>query len=319
MTYNKINKIREIKVDSSNNERIDVYLSQILNDFSRSHIQKLIAQKLVQLNSKIALKRDIVKLGDIILIQIPEPEILEVVPQDIKLDIIFEDEYLIVINKPRGLVVHPANGHSDNTLVNALLYHCGNNLSDINGVFRPGIIHRIDKDTTGLLVVAKTQSAHIALSEQLKEHNMQREYLALVHGIINRDFQKIDLNIGRSSKDRKKMAITSSDSGKRAVTNLEVIKRFDKNINNKFTYLKCKLETGRTHQIRVHMAYINHSVVGDKTYGLNKKIDNNLQGQLLHAYKIKFIHPKTGQQLEFTTKIPEDFELVLEKLNKLDL
>lgn len=286
--------------------RIDKYLASLDNGLTRSYIQKLISDGCVKVNGKICGKKTTVKCGDIIETEMPAPAELKAVPQNLELNIVYEDNDVIVVNKPRGMVVHPAPGNPDGTLVNALLYHCRGRLSSINGVIRPGIVHRIDKDTSGLLMVAKNDEAHLGLSEQIKEHSFKREYIALAKGIINDDKGRIDRPIGRNTKDRKKMAVTYCNS-KEAITDFEVLKRY-----NKHTLLRCTLYTGRTHQIRVHLASIGHPIAGDKVYGPNdRQIFDN--GQLLHAALLGFVHPKTGEYMEFTADIPDDFKEVLKK------
>lgn len=291
----------------SENNRIDKYLAEAFNGKSRSYIQGLIEKENIKVNGKSIKSNYKVKENDEIVIDMPEPLELEVVAEDIPLDILYEDNDVIVINKPQGMVVHPAPGNYTKTLVNALLYHC-KDLSTINGVIRPGIVHRIDKDTTGVLVVAKNDEAHNFLSKQLQTHSMKREYIALVEGRLKEDTGTINKPIGRNKKDRLKMGIV--DDGKRAVTHYEVLERY-KNT----TLIKCVLETGRTHQIRVHMASIGHPLVGDEVYGF-KKQRFKLQGQVLHAKTLGFIHPKTKEYMEFTTNLPEYYNNLIEKLRK---
>lgn len=288
---------------SAKNERLDKYISDTVSDISRSYAAKLITDGLVKVNGKAAEKKYKLSGGEEIEILLPEPENMSVEAENIPLDIVYEDKELLVINKPQGMVVHPAAGNYSGTLVNALMYHCPNELSAINGVIRPGIVHRIDKDTAGLLVVAKNNDAHLKLSEQLKERKAIRKYWALVNGNIKEDSGTINRPIARSSADRKKMAVVSG--GREAITHYNVIERF-----GAYTLTECILETGRTHQIRVHMAYIHHSIVGDKTYGI-KKERFNLSGQLLFAKTIGFIHPKTGELMSFEADIPDYFEKVL--------
>ena len=249
-----------------------------------------------------------VKKGDMIDISVPDPVSIDIEPEDIALDIIYEDDDVILVNKPKGMVVHPAPGHYSGTLVNGLMYHFGSSLSGINGEFRPGIVHRIDMDTTGVLVVCKNDNAHRALSEQLHEHSITRKYYAIVHGNIADDEGTVDAPIGRSPKDRKKMAINTRN-GRRAVTHYRVLERF----GGRYTYIECQLETGRTHQIRVHMAYIGHPILGDEVYG-PKKCPYKLQGQTLHAGVLGFIHPSTGEYVEFKAELPEYFKELLIKL-----
>ena len=289
--------------------RIDRYISANLPDISRSSAVKLIEEGNVTVNGNTVNKSFLVSSEDEIEIYPSEPEVYDVEPENIELDIIYEDDDLLVVNKPKDMVVHPAAGHYSNTLVNALLYHCKDSLSGINGVLRPGIVHRIDKNTSGLLVVAKNDKAHESLSQQIKDHTITREYRAVVYGNIKDDKGTVDLPIGRNKKDRKKMCVTQENS-REAVTHYEVIERL-----NDFTYIKCILETGRTHQIRVHMAYIGHPVAGDDVYG-PKKVITQLNGQCLHAYKLGFNHPSTGEYMEFTCDLPQVFTDFLEKLRK---
>lgn len=287
-------------------ERIDKFISDSADNISRSYAAKLCADGLVLVNGKAADKNLKLKGTETIEVSLPEPETIELKPENIPLEIVYEDNDVIVINKPAGMVVHPAPGNENGTLVNALLYHCGDSLSAINGVIRPGIVHRIDKDTSGLLVAAKSNEAHLKLSEQLKARKAVRKYIALVNGNIKEDSGTINKPIGRSSADRKKMAVTAN--GREAVTHYNVLERF-----GRYTLTECVLETGRTHQIRVHMASIGHSLVGDKTYGI-KKEKFNLSGQLLHARTIGFVHPSTGEMMQFSSELPDYFSDVIEKL-----
>jgi len=296
-----------MKIEATEQIRIDKFLSENLSNFTRSYIQKLCDEDNVLLNGRVCNKKTILKIGDQIEINLPENKELDLVPEEIELDIIYEDEYLLIVNKKRGMVVHPANGNREGTLVNALLHHSRGNLSSINGVIRPGIVHRIDKDTSGLLLVAKNDAAHLSLSEQIKAHTVKREYTALLDGVIKTDSGTVNKPIGRSERDRKKMAITMKNS-KNAVTNFEVLERYSQNC-----LVKCRLETGRTHQIRVHMASLGHPVTGDSIYGA-KKQRLFFRGQLLHAKTIGFIHPETNKYTEFTSELPEEFMTVLEKL-----
>jgi 23S rRNA pseudouridine1911/1915/1917 synthase len=284
-------------------ERIDVYISMSLEDMSRNSVQKLISEGRVTVNQKKIKSNYKTKINDEIKIIIPEPELLDVKAENIDLSIVYEDDDLAVINKPQGMVVHPAAGHYGGTLVNGLMYHL-KNLSSINGVMRPGIVHRLDKNTSGLMLVAKNDKSHNFLANCLKEHSINRIYYALVEGNVKDDDGKVDAPLGRSEKDRKKRAVTSKNS-KCAVTNYQVVKRY-----GKYTLLKLKLETGRTHQIRVHMKYIGHAVVGDDVYGskLNKF---GLEGQLLHSKSVGFIHPTTKEYMEFDSELPEYFQRVL--------
>lgn len=289
-------------------ERIDKFLSVLLEDSSRNAIQKLIENGKVLVNGAIVNKKYKVSADDEITMLPSELKPLDAEPENIPLDIVYEDEHLLVVNKPRGMVVHPAPGNYSGTLVNALLYHCKDSLSGINGILRPGIVHRIDKDTSGLLVVAKNDNAHRGLAEQIKEHSFTRVYNTVVVGNIKDDYGTIDAPIGRHPKDRKKQAVTDKNS-KNAVTHFEVLERFDG-----FTFLKVRLETGRTHQIRVHMAYRGTPVAGDVVYG-NPKKTYGLSGQCLNASTIGFIHPITGEYLEFTTDLPDYFKDFLRRIS----
>lgn len=288
--------------DAYANMRLDLYLTNMLKEKSRSYIQNLIEENKVFVNNKFKKSNYKLNKEDIILICIPDPIELTIKAQNIPLDILYEDSDLIVVNKPKGMVVHPAAGVYENTLVNALLSHC-NDLSGINGVSRPGIVHRIDKDTSGIIVVAKNDYAHNKLAMQLKDHTMNRIYLALVEGIIKEDEGTIDEPLGRHPIERVKIAIVKD--GRRAVTHFRVIERYNNN-----TLIECKLETGRTHQIRVHMAFIGHPIVGDPVYGY-KKQRFKLEGQLLHAKLLGFIHPRTEKYVEFSTEPSEDFKKVI--------
>ncbi len=298
---------KRITVETESSVRADKYIPTVLYDLTRSHIQKLIEKGNVFINGKECSKKTLVNNNDEILIIIPEPELLDAKPQDIPIDVIYEDDDVIIVNKPRNMVVHPANGNPDGTLVNALMHRFSDSLSTINGVIRPGIVHRIDKDTTGILMVAKNDNSHLFLSEQIKDHSFVREYIALCDGNIKEDTKRIDKPIGRSEKDRKKMAVTMKNS-KEAITDVEVIERFQTH-----TLIRCKLYTGRTHQIRVHLSSIGHPITGDSVYGA-KKQPLFERGQLLHAQKLGFIHPTTKEYIEFTKEIPEEFEAVVNKL-----
>lgn len=286
--------------------RVDKYIK--IEGMPRSQVQKLIDEGNVSVNGKIAKGSAKLKAGDLIAVNVPAPVELDIKAENIPLDILYEDEHMLVINKPQGMVVHPAAGNYEGTLVNALMYHCKGSLSGINGVMRPGIVHRIDKDTSGLLLVAKTNEAHLSLSEQIKNKTAHRHYICIVCGIIDTKKGIIDAPIGRHPTNRLKMAVTPTNS-KNAVTHFEVLEYL-----NNATYVACDLETGRTHQIRVHMQYIGHPIIGDPLY-LNKNT-YNLKGQALHAQKIAFDHPISGERMEFTADPPEYFGELLEKLRK---
>lgn len=286
-------------------ERLDKFLDEMLPDFSRSYLQKLIKGQHVTVQGQIVKPNYRLRAEDEIHIEIPDEIKLDITPEKIPLDILYEDQDLLVINKPKGMVVHPAAGHYSGTLVNALLYHCEGQLSGINGVLRPGIVHRIDRDTTGSLVVCKNDMAHRSLAEQLKEHSINRRYRAIVWGNLKENEGTVDAPIGRHPIDRKKMAINRTN-GKRAVTHYRVLKRF-----SRFTYIECQLETGRTHQIRVHMASLGHPLLGDTVYSTARS-PYTLDGQCLHAMTLGFIHPRTGEYIECTAPLPEYFEHLLE-------
>lgn len=294
-----------INVDDDN-IRIDKYLIDKLS-MSRSKLQKMINNGNVLVNGNPVKNSYIVKVDDEISIDENYDDEIKIVPENIQLDIIYEDEYLLVVNKPSGMVVHPAPGNYSGTLVNALMYHC-NNLSKVNSEIRPGIVHRIDADTSGLLVIAKNDDVHNKLAEQIKNHTVVRKYIALVWGVINEDSATIDAPIGRDKNNRKKMCVTA-DNSKEAITHIKVLKRY-----NNATLIECKLETGRTHQIRVHMEYINHPVVNDPVYGNKKLLDPDF-GQMLHAKTLGFIHPITNEYLEFNSNVPEEFTKLEEKFN----
>jgi 23S rRNA pseudouridine1911/1915/1917 synthase len=295
----------------NNGKRIDSWLAEKLEDMSRTYIKKLIIEGRVLVNDRPVKANYRIRCGDIVKLNIPEPQPLETEPEDISINIIYDDEHIIVIDKPQGMVVHPAAGNRTGTLVNALIHHYGDNLSDINGVIRPGIVHRLDKDTSGVLLVAKTNAAHRKLVEMFKNHEIKKIYFAIVDGIVAPDKGKIDAPIGRHPVNRKKMAV-NTERGRSAVTYFQVVERF-----NGCTMVKIRLETGRTHQIRVHMAFIGHPVLGDNTYG--KKSTNKTLGidkQLLHAGLIGFRHPVTGAYMEFESRLPEHFRSFLEMLKK---
>lgn len=288
-------------------ERIDKFLDEAMPDFSRSRLQKLIKAGNVLVGDTAARQNYRLGAGDEIRVRIPDDVPLDILPENIPLDILYEDQDLLVVNKPKGMVVHPAAGHYSGTLVNALLYHCQGQLSGINGVLRPGIVHRIDRDTTGSLLVCKNDMAHRALAEQLKEHSINRRYRAIVWGSLKEDEGTVDAPIGRHPVDRKKMAV-NRQNGKNAVTHYSVLQRF-----SKFTYIECRLETGRTHQIRVHMASIGHPLLGDEVYGPGRS-PYSLEGQCLHAMTLGFVHPRTGEYLECSAPIPPYFEHLLKTM-----
>lgn len=289
--------------------RIDKYLSEHMEDISRSYLQKLLKEKSITVNEKEIKANYKVQEGDVVSVSVPEPEEPDILPEEIPLDILYEDDSLMVVNKPKDMVVHPSAGHLSGTLVNAVLFHCKGNLSGINGIMRPGIVHRIDKDTTGALLICKTDTCHRILAEQLKVHSITRKYRAVVQGNLKDDEGTIEGPVGRHPADRKKMAINYKN-GKEAVTHYRVLERF-----GNATYIECQLETGRTHQIRVHMASIGHPLLGDTTYG-SAKNPYHLQGQALHAMVLGFLHPVTNTYMEFTAPLPEYFLKLLEKLRK---
>ncbi|HHV98571.1 MAG TPA: RluA family pseudouridine synthase [Clostridiaceae bacterium] len=287
--------------------RIDALLSSNIEKYSRTYFQKLIENGMVKVNGKNVKSNYKVKLDDKISVQIPKPQKLDVKAENIDIDVLYEDDDILIVNKPKGMVVHPAAGNYSGTLVNALMAYCGDSLSDINGVIRPGIVHRIDKDTSGVLVVAKNNAAHEGLSALLKKHDIKRIYIAVVYGIIREDSGRIEAPIGRHPTERKKMAVNTKN-GRHAVTHFRVLERF-----KDCTYVELRLETGRTHQIRVHMSYIGHPLVGDAVYG-SKKQKYNVDGQALHAKVLGFVHPGTGEYMEFEAEIPEYFKKLLEEL-----
>ncbi len=293
--------------DALQGVRVDAASAELCEELTRSGAQKLLGEGRITVNGSAVAKKQKVSAGDMLGITIPAPSSLEAKAQDIPLSVVFEDDDLLVVDKPKGMVVHPAPGNPDGTLVNALLYHCGESLSGINGVIRPGIVHRIDKDTSGLLIVAKNDFAHLDLAEQIKEHSFTREYRAVVHGNLKEDSGTVNAPIGRNPKDRKKMAVTANHS-RNATTHWEVLERY-----GDYTYIKCRLETGRTHQIRVHMAYTGHPVAGDTVYGPSNT-PKSLNGQCLHAGLIGFIHPRTGEYMEFTSELPAYFQSFLRGL-----
>ena len=300
--------MREIDIwvaEDADSQRIDKYLSMVVEDLSRSRIASLIEEGSILVNGEVIRAKYKVKPADHITAAFEDEMALEAAPEKMELDIRYEDHDVIVINKPKGIVVHPANGNQSGTLVNGLLYHC-KDLSGINGVLRPGIVHRIDKDTTGLLIVAKNDKAHASLSKQLQNKSVNRLYYALVHGVIEHEFGTIDAPIGRDPKDRQKMAVIATNS-KPARTHFRVVERFAK-----YTLVECRLETGRTHQIRVHMQYIGHPVVGDEKYSYRKTMKTN--GQLLHAHQLTFLHPTTNERIAVEAPLPKQFADILEEL-----
>lgn len=294
-------------IDNELTGRIDKQLGHHFSQYSRSQLQRWIEDGHVQVNGQPVKPKYKLAAGDVVTIEPEKPKKIDLVPENIPLDIVYEDDDVIVVNKPQGMVVHPAPGHPDHTLVNALLYHSP--LSTINGEFRPGIVHRIDKDTSGLLMVAKNDMAHRSLAAQLKAKTNEREYVALVHGVIKEDQGMVDAPLGRSPKDRKKQAVVAD--GRHAVTHFRVLRRY-----RHYTLVACRLETGRTHQIRVHMKYIGHPLAGDPLYGPRKTLPGN--GQYLHARLLGFKHPQTGEQLTFTAPLPPYFQQMLDKLDKTD-
>ena len=298
-------------IAQENGVRADQFLSQSLDNLTRSAAQKLLEAGHVLRGGKALKKNDKLKEGDEITVLVPDPTEVEILPQDIPLDVIYEDEDVIVVNKPVGMVVHPAPGHPDGTLVNALMYHCGDSLSGINGELRPGIVHRIDRDTSGLIIAAKNDAAHLALADQLQDHSLYREYEAVIIGGLKSDEGTIDLPIARHATDRKKMAINHYN-GRRAVTHWTVLERF-----SGYTHLQCRLETGRTHQIRVHLAAQGHPVLGDPVYNGERKGFPELAGQCLHARKLSFSHPRTGERLTLECSLPDYFTATLARCARM--
>ena len=308
-----MNRLDFVIAGDHSGERLDKYLSDQVENLSRSAASRLIEDGKVTVGEKAVKKNYKLADGDRITVLIDDPKPVDITPEDIPLDIVYEDEHLLVVNKPKGMVVHPAPGNDCGTLVNALMYHCGDHLSGINGALRPGIVHRIDKNTSGLLAVAKSDIAHAGLSEQIKAHSFTRKYLAICYGNIKENERTVDAPIGRHKIDRKKMCVTQINS-KPAVTHIKVLERY-----SGFTYIECRLETGRTHQIRVHLASIGHPIAGDDVYGPSKVI-TSLKGQCLHAYQLGFIHPVSGEYMEFTADPPESFLRFREKLrNRMDV
>lgn len=300
-------RIEKFQIEMENGERIDKYLSNEMNDLSRSYIQKLIKDGHVSVNGRVVKANYKLSYDDQVMVQIPDLKEPDIVPENIPLDILYEDDDILIVNKPKGMVVHPAAGHYSGTLVNALMYHCGESLSGINGVMRPGIVHRINMDTTGSLLVCKNDISHQVLAGQLKDHSIKRVYHAIVYGNIKEDTGTVNAPIGRHPTDRKKMSI-NYQNGREAITHYQVLERF-----GGYTYISCRLETGRTHQIRVHMANIHHPLVGDVVYG-PQKCPFRLQGQTLHAKILGIIHPRTGEYMEFDTPLPAYFQELLSRL-----
>lgn len=303
-----MNKACFIVDDELDGTRLDVFLTEMMEDLSRSYIQKLIGEGHITVNRILEKNKYLVKEGDVVDITLPKAKLLSTTPEDIPLEIVYEDKHLLVVNKPQNMVVHPGSGNDSGTLVNALLYHCKGNLSSINGVIRPGIVHRIDKDTSGLLVVAKDDLTHQGLASQLAEHTMHRSYEAVTTGRIVDDRLKIDAPIGRHPQQRLKMAVNLN--GKNAITHIRVIRRFDNH-----THIEASLETGRTHQIRVHLAYISHPILGDDRYGGFQR-SFNTKGQVLHARSLGFVHPISKESLFFEAPLPESFITVLQQLQE---
>lgn len=302
---NQYNFIVEEEMDGT---RLDVVLSALLSESSRSYMQKLISGGEVIINGEISTSKNRkLKTGDEIELSVPDPEEIEIIPENIPLDIVYEDDYILVVNKPKGMVVHPAPGNYQGTLVNAVMYHCGDKLSSINGIIRPGIVHRIDKDTSGLLLVAKNDIAHQSLAKQLEQHSITRAYHAIVHNNFNEEEGTVDAPLGRDPKNRFRQAVVEH-GGRRAITHYKVLERF-----GQFTYIEARLETGRTHQIRVHMSHIRHPLLGDSLYG-PKKAAFGVQSQMLHAKLLGFLHPATGEYMEFESELPEEFKGILKKL-----
>ena len=294
--------------EESKNQRLDAFLASSLDGLTRSQATRLIESGEVAVNGKTAGKSYKLAGGEDIAVTLPEPEPVEAVPQDIPLDVVYEDADVIVVNKPSGMVVHPAPGHPDGTLVNALLYHCAGTLSGIGGALRPGIVHRIDRDTSGLIIAAKNDAAHQYLSAQLADHTLARTYECIVVGKLREDRGTVDAPIARHPTDRKRMAVVAG--GREAVTHWEVIARYPG-----YTHVRCRLETGRTHQIRVHMAYIGHPILGDTVYGAKKEVPG-LTGQCLHAVGLRFLHPRTHEVVELSCPLPEEFTRMLQKIRK---
>jgi 23S rRNA pseudouridine1911/1915/1917 synthase len=304
-----VDKFEFIVTDEYEGIRIDKLISELIDSFSRTYIKKLIDDKKVFCNDKNVKASFTVSENDHIIMEIPPLEVPEILPQDIPLDIIYEDDDVVVVNKPKDMVVHPAAGHYKDTLVNAIMYHCKDNLSGINGIMRPGIVHRIDKDTTGSVIICKNDNSHREIAQQLKDHSINRVYHAICYGIIKEDEGDVVANIGRSPQDRKKMAVVPG--GKYAATHYKVLKRFPE---DGFTYIECKLQTGRTHQIRVHMSHIGHPLLGDEVYANGRKSKFKTNGQCLHAKTLGFIHPVTKEYIETDAPLPDYFLRLLNVL-----
>lgn len=303
-------KLQYEVTEEDNMMRLDQYIAKNCMDLSRSYIQKLIKDNLVTVNDVIQNKNKTpIQTGNLIIVSLPDPTELEIKPQNIPLDILYEDDDVLVVNKPKGMVVHPAPGHYDDTLVNAVLFHCKDNLSGINGVLRPGIVHRIDKDTTGALIVCKNDKSHQKIADQLRTHSITRSYRAIVYNNFSEDEGTVNAPIGRHPTNRKKRMVTTKNS-KEAITHYKVLDH----LNRKFNYIECRLETGRTHQIRVHMSHIGHPLLGDEVYGPANMKYKNLQGQTLHAATIGFVHPTTEEYMEFSAPLPDYFEKLLKTL-----
>lgn len=288
--------------------RIDKYLGACQKELSRSYLQRLIKEQAVFMDGKVVTTKEKTKADAVIHVEVPEPEPLEIKPENIPLHILYEDQDIIIINKEKNMVVHPAAGHMSGTIVNALLYHCKGELSGINGIMRPGIVHRIDRNTTGVIIACKNDKAHHAIAEQLKEHSITRKYTAIVHGRLKEETGTVNAPIGRHPSERKKMAV-HWQNGKEAITHYRLLEP----LNHQLSYIECQLETGRTHQIRVHMAFIHHPLLGDDVYGLASDMKYHLMGQVLHAGVLGFLHPSTGEYMEFQAPLPEYFQDLLDK------
>ena len=306
-----MDQINEFTVpEELEDERFDTVVASLSEGQSRSYLKTLIKDGAVLLNGSTAKPSTKVKENDVIKLVLPEKIVPDILPENIPLDILYEDDDILVVNKPKGMVVHPAPGHYSGTLVNAVMYHCGDSLSGINGVMRPGIVHRIDRDTTGSVIICKNDAAHNSIAQQLQEHTIVRRYFAILYDNIVEDEFTVDKPIGRDPGERKRMAVRSD--GKRAVTHCKVLRRY-----GKYTYVECRLETGRTHQIRVHMAYVHHPLLGDEVYAGRRKSPFSTQGQCLHAGILGFVHPRTGEYIETTAPLPQYFEDILSKLDNV--